>query len=138
MAMDLEITLRVNGAAHRLDIDTRTTLLDALRERLGLTGTKKGCDRGQCGACTVHVEGRRVLSCLTLAASVAGKQVTTVEGLARGGALHPGQQAVIDCDGFQCRSCTSGQLLSAGAGAGAGPAGRAPGVPAGTCRDPRP
>jgi len=112
-ATELDLALTVNGQARTLSVDARVTLLDALRERLGLTGTKKGCDRGQCGACTVHVEGRRVLSCLTLAASVAGKQVTTVEGLARGDALHPVQQAFIDCDGFQCGSCTSGQLMSA-------------------------
>lgn len=89
------------------------TLLDALRERLALTGAKKGCDRGQCGACTVHVDGRRVLSCLTLAVSVAGKPVTTVEGLARGEQLHPVQQAFVDCDAFQCGFCTSGQIMSA-------------------------
>jgi xanthine dehydrogenase YagT iron-sulfur-binding subunit len=109
----VDLALAVNGQPRTLTVDTRVTLLDALRERLGLTGTKKGCDRGQCGACTVHVDGRRVLSCLTLAASVAGRQVTTVEGLARGDALHPVQQAFIDCDGFQCGSCTSGQLMSA-------------------------
>jgi xanthine dehydrogenase YagT iron-sulfur-binding subunit len=110
---DLDVALTVNGQARTLSVDARVTLLDALRERLGLTGTKKGCDRGQCGACTVHVDGRRVLSCLTLAATVAGRQVTTVEGLARGDALHPVQQAFIDCDGFQCGSCTSGQIMSA-------------------------
>jgi xanthine dehydrogenase YagT iron-sulfur-binding subunit len=109
----LDVALTVNGEARTLTVDPRVTLLDALRERLGLTGTKKGCDRGQCGACTVHVDGRRVLSCLTLAVSVAGRQVTTVEGLARGDALHPVQQAFIDCDGFQCGSCTSGQIMSA-------------------------
>ncbi len=109
----LDLALTVNGQARTVTIDARVTLLDALRERLGLTGTKKGCDRGQCGACTVHVDGRRVLSCLTLAASVAGRQVTTVEGLARADALHPVQQAFIDCDGFQCGSCTSGQIMSA-------------------------
>jgi xanthine dehydrogenase YagT iron-sulfur-binding subunit len=113
VAGDLDLALTVNGQARTLSVDTRVTLLDALRERLGLTGTKKGCDRGQCGACTVHVDGRRVLSCLTLAASVAGRQVTTVEGLAQGDALHPVQQAFIDCDGFQCGSCTSGQIMSA-------------------------
>ncbi len=98
-------------------IDPRVTLLDALRDRLHLTGTKKGCDRGQCGACTVHVDGRRVLSCLTLTASVQGRSVTTIEGLARGHGrsqrLHPMQQAFIDHDGFQCGSCTSGQIMSA-------------------------
>ena len=112
-AGELELALTVNGQARTLSVDTRVTLLDALRERLGLAGTKKGCDRGQCGACTVHVDGRRVLSCLTLAATVAGRQVTTVEGLAQGDALHPVQQAFIDCDGFQCGSCTSGQIMSA-------------------------
>ncbi|OLB79997.1 MAG: (2Fe-2S)-binding protein [Actinobacteria bacterium 13_2_20CM_2_71_6] len=105
--------MTVNGEARTLSIDPRVTLLDALRERLGLTGSKKGCDRGQCGACTVHVDGRRVLSCLTLAASVSGRRVTTIEGLARGDALHPVQQAFIDQDGFQCGSCTSGQIMSA-------------------------
>jgi xanthine dehydrogenase YagT iron-sulfur-binding subunit len=110
---ELDLALTVNGQARALTVDARVTLLDALRERLGLTGTKKGCDRGQCGACTVHVDGRRVLSCLTLAATVAGRQVTTVEGLAQGDALHPVQQAFIDCDGFQCGSCTSGQIMSA-------------------------
>jgi len=112
-AGELELALTVNGQARTLSVDTRVTLLDALRERLGLAGTKKGCDRGQCGACTVHVDGRRVLSCRTLAATVAGRQVTTVEGLAQGDALHPVQQAFIDCDGFQCGSCTSGQIMSA-------------------------
>src|SRR2546430_9160081 len=109
----LDVAMTVNGEARTLSIDPRVTLLDALRERLGLTGSKKGCDRGQCGACTVHVDGRRVLSCLTLAASVSGRRVTTIEGLARGDALHPVQQAFIDQDGFQCGSCTSGQIMSA-------------------------
>jgi xanthine dehydrogenase YagT iron-sulfur-binding subunit len=107
------VAITVNGTPRSLAIDPRVTLLDALRERLDLTGTKKGCDRGQCGACTVHVEGRRVLSCLTLAASVDGKDVTTVEGLASGEELHPVQQAFIDCDAFQCGFCTSGQIMSA-------------------------
>src|SRR5205807_10617626 len=111
--MDLEITLRVNGAVHRLDIDTRTTLLDALRERLGLTGTKKGCDHGQCGACTVLLDGRRVYSCLTLAVMKDGAQVTTIEGLAQGSTLHPLQQAFIEHDAFQCGYCTPGQICSA-------------------------
>src|SRR5438552_8046679 len=106
-AGELELALTVNGQARTLSVDTRVTLLDALRERLGLAGTKKGCDRGQCGACTVHVDGRRVVSCLTLAATLRGKQVTTIEGLANGDQLHPVQQAFIDCDGFQCGFCTS-------------------------------
>ena len=103
----------LNGKPVTLNVDPRVTLLDALRERLHLTGTKKGCDRGQCGACTVHVDGRRVVSCLTLAATLRGKQVTTIEGLANGDQLHPVQQAFIDCDGFQCGFCTSGQIMSA-------------------------
>jgi xanthine dehydrogenase YagT iron-sulfur-binding subunit len=107
------VGLRVNGERTRLETDPRATLLDTLRERLRLTGTKKGCDRGQCGACTVHVDGRRVLSCLTLAASVDGAEITTIEGLADGEKLHPMQQAFIDHDGFQCGFCTSGQIMSA-------------------------
>lgn len=109
----IDVTLRVNEGSHRLRLDPRATLLDTLRERLELTGTKKGCDRGQCGACTVHVDGRRVLSCLTLAASVRDRPVTTVEGLARGGRLHPMQQAFVDCDALQCGFCTPGQVMSA-------------------------
>jgi xanthine dehydrogenase YagT iron-sulfur-binding subunit len=108
-----EITITVNDTAVQLRLDSRVTLLDALREHLQLTGSKKGCDHGQCGACTVHVEGRRVLSCLTLAATVAGKHVTTVEGLADGDHLHPIQEAFIKHDGFQCGYCTSGQIMSA-------------------------
>src|SRR5581483_9845800 len=108
----VEMTLRVNGKDHTLSIDARTALLDALREHLGLTGSKKGCDHGQCGACTVLVDGRRVLSCLTLAASVRGP-VTTIEGLAPNGGLHPMQQAFIDHDAFQCGYCTPGQIMSA-------------------------
>ncbi len=107
------VGLRVNGETRRLETDPRSTLLDTLRERLGLTGTKKGCDRGQCGACTVHVDARPVLSCLTLAASLDGADVTTIEGLADGEQLHPMQQAFIDHDGFQCGFCTSGQIMSA-------------------------
>src|ERR1700740_2054970 len=109
-----DLTLMVNGTAHRLRLDHRTTLLDALREHLGLTGTKKGCDHGQCGACTVLVNDRRVLSCLTLADSVEGRSLTTIEGLAKqNGELHPMQQAFIDQDAFQCGYCTPGQIMSA-------------------------
>jgi xanthine dehydrogenase YagT iron-sulfur-binding subunit len=109
----LSLTLNINGRDHALRLDPRTTLLDALREQLDLTGSKKGCDHGQCGACTVLVDGRRVLACLTLAASVRGP-VTTIEGLAgAGGALHPMQQAFIDHDAFQCGYCTPGQIMSA-------------------------
>ena len=111
--MQIDLILSVNGERHALAVDPRTTLLDALRERLQLTGTKKGCDLGQCGACTVHVDGRRVLACLTLAASIRDKEVRTVEGLATGDALHPVQQAFLDCDGFQCGYCTPGQIMSA-------------------------
>jgi xanthine dehydrogenase YagT iron-sulfur-binding subunit len=111
-----ELALRVNGIEHRLAIEPRVTLLDALRERLGLTGTKKGCDQGQCGACTVHVDGRRVLACLTLACQCQGREVTTIEGLAGpGGALHAVQSAFIEHDAFQCGYCTPGQLMSAAA-----------------------
>jgi xanthine dehydrogenase YagT iron-sulfur-binding subunit len=108
------MTLRVNGRDHGLALDVRTSLLDALREHMGLTGTKKGCDHGQCGACTVLVDGRRVLSCLTLAAMADGHEVTTIEGLAAAdGTLHPMQQAFIDHDAFQCGYCTPGQIMSA-------------------------
>src|SRR5689334_23744806 len=106
----IAITLVVNGVSRKLEVAPWTTLLDALREHLDLTGSKKGCDHGQCGACTVLVDGRRVLSCLTLAASVRGP-VTTIEGLARGDVLHPMQQAFIDQDAFQCGYCTPGQIL---------------------------
>ena len=109
----VRVVLKVNGAARTLEVDSRMVLLDALRERLELTGTKKGCDQGQCGACTVLVDGRRVLSCLTLAATVEGKDVTTVEGLAKGDELHPVQAAFIKYDGFQCGYCTPGQICSA-------------------------
>jgi xanthine dehydrogenase YagT iron-sulfur-binding subunit len=109
-----QVTMRVNGQSHRFALDVRTTLLDALRERMGLTGSKKGCDHGQCGACTVLVNDRRVLSCLTLAATVEGQEVTTIEGLAKpDGLLHPMQQAFIDHDAFQCGYCTPGQIVSA-------------------------
>ena len=107
------IVVHVNGGTEELLVDTRTTLLDALRDELGLTGTKKGCDRGQCGACTVHVDDRRVLSCLTLAVAVQGRRITTIEGLAEGDRLHPVQQAFLDNDGFQCGFCTPGQIMSA-------------------------
>jgi xanthine dehydrogenase YagT iron-sulfur-binding subunit len=107
------IRLRVNGAARALNIAPWTTLLDALRVNLDLTGTKKGCDHGQCGACTVLIEGRRVLSCLTLAVMTEGAEVTTIEGLAQDGKLHPLQQAFIDHDAFQCGYCTPGQICSA-------------------------
>jgi xanthine dehydrogenase YagT iron-sulfur-binding subunit len=110
---DVDVTLTVNGAPHPLRLDPRTSLLDALRERLGLTGTKKGCDLGQCGACTVLVGGKRVISCLTLAVMAQGKDITTIEGLARGGALHPVQAAFVAHDGLQCGYCTPGQILSA-------------------------
>ncbi len=107
------VTLTVNGTPHTLQIEPRVTLLDALRERLNLTGSKKGCDHGQCGACTVHVNGRRVNSCLTLAIAAQGKNITTVEGLAApDGTLHPIQAAFIEHDGFQCGFCTSGQIMS--------------------------
>ena len=103
----------VNGQKRSIDIDPRVTLLDALRDHLGLPGTKKGCDMGACGACTVHVDGRRVVSCLTLAASCEGKSVTTIEGLATGDKLHPVQAAFLEHDGFQCGYCTPGQIMSA-------------------------
>ena len=110
---EVAVTLRVNGVDHELRLDPRVTLLDALRDILGLTGTKKGCDQGACGACTVLVDGRRVVSCLMLAAQCDGRQVTTIEGLATDGELHPVQQAFIRHDAFQCGYCTSGQLMSA-------------------------
>ncbi|GAA3842683.1 MULTISPECIES: 2Fe-2S iron-sulfur cluster-binding protein [Amycolatopsis] len=111
--MDAEITLRVDGATHRLTLDSRTTLLDALRERLGVTSPKKGCDHGQCGACTVLVGGRRILSCLSLAVAQNGAEVTTAAGLAPDGELHPVQRAFLEHDGFQCGYCTPGQICSA-------------------------
>ena len=109
----IPVNFTINGAAKSLTLDPRVTLLDALRETLGLTGTKKGCDHGQCGACTVMVDGKRVLSCLTLAAQVDGSKVTSVEGLATDDGLHPMQEAFIEHDGFQCGYCTPGQLCSA-------------------------
>jgi xanthine dehydrogenase YagT iron-sulfur-binding subunit len=113
-SLPVSVTLRVNGERRSLDIDARTTVLDALREHLGLTGSKKGCDQGTCGACTVWVDGRRVLACLTLAVACEGREVTTIEGLAAAdGELHPMQQAFIDQDAFQCGYCTPGQIMSA-------------------------
>jgi xanthine dehydrogenase YagT iron-sulfur-binding subunit len=110
---DVAVTLRVNGADHQLRLDPRVTLLDALRDVLGLTGTKKGCDQGACGACTVMVDGKRVVACLMLAAQADGREVTTIEGLARDGALHRMQEAFIRHDAFQCGYCTPGQIMSA-------------------------
>ena len=110
---EVNLTLRVNGSARRLRLDSRVTLLDALRDVLELTGTKKGCDQGACGACTVLADGKRVLSCLTLAAQCDGREVTTIEGLSRDGGLHPVQDAFIRHDGFQCGFCTPGQIMSA-------------------------
>ncbi|MBC3786500.1 2Fe-2S iron-sulfur cluster-binding protein [Spirosoma utsteinense] len=109
----VNVSLKVNGTARKLMVDSRMTLLDTLRERLELTGSKKGCDHGQCGACTVIVNGHRVLSCLTLAASCEGKTVQTIEGLAKGSTLHPMQEAFLKHDGFQCGFCTPGQICSA-------------------------
>ncbi|WDF66814.1 (2Fe-2S)-binding protein [Sphingobacterium oryzagri] len=108
-----KVTLQINGKSHQLAIEPRVTLLDLLREKLHLTGTKKGCDQGQCGACTVHVDGERVLSCLSLAVMQQGKEITTIEGLAKGKQLHPMQEAFIEQDGFQCGYCTPGQIMSA-------------------------
>jgi len=112
-ATAVDVALRINGREYRLRLDTRTTLLDALREHLGLTGTKKGCDLGQCGACTVLIDGRRVNACLTLAVMQQGKEIVTIEGLARDGELHPLQAAFVEQDGFQCGYCTPGQIVSA-------------------------
>jgi xanthine dehydrogenase YagT iron-sulfur-binding subunit len=109
----VKVELQINGRRHSLTLDSRTTLLDALREHLVLTGSKKGCDHGQCGACTVLIEGRRINSCLTLAVMHDGQSVTTVEGLAEGDNLHPMQAAFVEHDGFQCGYCTSGQICSA-------------------------
>jgi xanthine dehydrogenase YagT iron-sulfur-binding subunit len=106
------VRLTINGDVRIITVEPRTTLLDAIRGHLRLTGTKKGCDRGECGACTVHIDGRRVLSCMTLAAMQEGKRVTTIEGLEREGMLHPLQEAFIEHDGFQCGFCTSGQIMS--------------------------
>lgn len=110
----IPIELQVNGSVHRLKLEPRVTLLDALRERLTLCGTKKGCDHGQCGACTVHLDGQRVVSCLTLAVQAQGRRITTIEGIAsKDGHLHPMQQAFLDHDGLQCGYCTPGQVMSA-------------------------
>jgi xanthine dehydrogenase YagT iron-sulfur-binding subunit len=106
------VRLTINGDVRIITVEPRTTLLDAIRGHLRLTGTKKGCDRGECGACTVHIDGRRMLSCMTLAAMQEGKRVTTIEGLEREGMLHPLQEAFIEHDGFQCGFCTSGQIMS--------------------------
>jgi xanthine dehydrogenase YagT iron-sulfur-binding subunit len=107
------ITLKINGKSHSLRIDPRTTLLDCVRETVALTGTKKGCDHGQCGACTVHVNGRRVNSCLSLAMLHDGSEITTIEGLGSPESMHPMQAAFVECDGYQCGYCTSGQIMSA-------------------------
>ena len=112
-ATELDITLRINGEDHQLRVDPRTTLLDCIRETVGLTGTKKGCDHGQCGACTVHVNGSRVNSCLSLAVMHDGEEITTIEGLGSPDKLHPMQAAFVACDGYQCGYCTSGQIMSA-------------------------
>lgn len=111
--MDTEITLRVDGEEHRLAVDTRTTLLDALRERLGIISPKKGCDHGQCGACTVLLDGRRINSCLAFAVAHQDSEIVTAEGLAENGELHPMQRSFIEHDGFQCGYCTPGQIVSA-------------------------
>ena len=113
VASDITINVTVNGAPQAITVDVRTSLLDLLRERLRLTGTKKGCDHGQCGACTVHVNGRRVSSCLTLAVMHDGDEITTIEGLGTPDNLHPMQAAFVACDGYQCGYCTSGQIMSA-------------------------
>jgi xanthine dehydrogenase YagT iron-sulfur-binding subunit len=109
----MPLKMEVNGVPHTLSVEPRATLLDILREQLDLTGTKKGCDHGQCGACTVHIDGHRVNSCLTLGIMTNGRKVTTIEGLAKGGTLHPMQEAFIKHDGFQCGYCTPGQIMSA-------------------------
>ncbi|WP_337026342.1 (2Fe-2S)-binding protein [Pantoea eucrina] len=126
MSENIQLHLEVNGQHIELSVDPRVTLLDALREHLTLTGTKKGCDQGQCGACTVHINGKRVLSCLTLAVQANGQQVTTIEGLARpDGTLHPVQARFLEHDAFQCGYCTPGQIMSAAACIAEGHAGSA-------------
>lgn len=122
---EVTVTLRVNGRVHVLALEPRVTLVDALRDRLGLTGTKKGCDRGECGACTVHVAGRRVLACMTLAVMADGAEVTTIEGMADGDTPHPVQEAFLRHDAFQCGFCTPGQVMSAAACIAEGHAGSA-------------
>ena len=107
------VDLSVKGSDHTIEVDTRMTLLDALRDKVGLTGSKKGCDQGQCGACTIHIDGERHLACLTLTVAAQDHRITTIEGLAQSETLHPMQQAFIDHDGFQCGYCTSGQIMSA-------------------------
>ena len=109
----LPLSVTVNGEQREVEVDPRRSLLDLLRDTLGLTGTQKGCDQGACGACTVHLDGRRVLSCLTLATQTEGREVTTVEGIGTVEELHPVQQAFLDCDAFQCGACTAGQVMSA-------------------------
>jgi xanthine dehydrogenase YagT iron-sulfur-binding subunit len=109
----MDVSMTVNGSMRTLRVEPRTTLLDALRDELGLTGPKKSCDRGECGACTVHIDGRRMLSCMTLAAMHDGQRITTIEGLDRNGSLHAVQEMFIEHDGFQCGFCTSGQIVSA-------------------------
>jgi xanthine dehydrogenase YagT iron-sulfur-binding subunit len=111
--VDAEVTLNVDGTEHSITVDTRTTLLDALRERLGITSPKKGCDHGQCGACTILLDGRRANSCLALAVAYDGSEIVTAEGLAEDGGLHPMQRAFIEHDGYQCGYCTPGQIVSA-------------------------
>jgi xanthine dehydrogenase YagT iron-sulfur-binding subunit len=113
LAAEVAVKLTVNGAVSRVRVDSQVTLLDALRDHLGLTGTKKGCDQGACGACTVLLDGKRVVSCLMLAAQCDGREVTTIEGLAQDGELHPVQAAFVRHDGFQCGYCTPGQIMSA-------------------------
>ena len=124
--MDADVTLTINGAEHRLTIDTRTTLLDLLREHLGLTGAKKGCDHGQCGSCTILIDGRRANSCLALAVAHDGAELTTIEGLGSKAELHPLQAAFIERDAFQCGDCTPGQIMAGVACINEGHAGSAP------------